>query len=78
MRVLGYINIVTGIAFCIFAAPLALVISFVLIPSALVIGAVREVTELVSTYPRDVVNMLQYGLKISNTGLKRVRGEQSK
>lgn len=76
MKLFGYVNIIVGIAYSIMAAPIALMLFFVLIPFALVIGAVREVKELATTYPSDVVRMLQHGFKVSNNGLKRIRGER--
>ena len=75
MKLFGYINLITGIVIGLIAAPLALLLIFVLAPIVMLAGAVSELKSLFVQYPKEVVAMMQTAFKISNTGLKRIRGE---
>lgn len=72
-KLFGYINLVTGIVFTMLAAPIALLLIIIILPFAVLAGAMREVRELLSEYPDCTVRMMQHGFKIANNGLKKVR-----
>lgn len=69
----GFINIFTGIVFCLLAAPIALLVLVIACPFVMALSGFTGVKDMMLSYPKDTVHMLQYGFRISNNGLKRIR-----
>lgn len=72
---IGFINFITGVSVGILSPIIGLLIIIIILPLAMIMGAIEKAVEYLSGYFESVKQMLQYGYKLGDKGLKRMKGQ---